>query len=117
MTANTLENRTLILLLAVVTLAFGWVLLPFYGAVFWAVVLAVVFHPLQRRLMMRLGGRGNLSALATLLVCLLVAVLPVVLIALLLVQEGAELYQRLESGELDVGAYVARIKDTLPPVL
>ena len=31
-----LESRTFLLLLAVVTLAFGWLLLPFYGAVFWA---------------------------------------------------------------------------------
>jgi len=117
MTANTLENRTLILLLGVVTLAFCWVLLPFYGAVFWAVVLAVVFNPLQRRLALYLGGRGSLSAFITLLVCLLVAVLPVVLITLLLVQEGAVLYQRLESGELDVGAYVAQVKEVLPPAL
>lgn len=117
MTPNALENRSLILLLVVVTLAFGWVLLPFYGAVFWAVVLAVVFNPLQRRLALRLGGRGSLSALITLAVCLLVAVLPVILITLLLVQEGAVLYQRLESGELDVGSYVAQVKNMLPPAL
>eukprot|EP01031_Cornospumella_fuschlensis_P053362 gene53362-65179_t len=49
-----LEVRTLILLLVLVTLAFGWILLPFYGAVFWAVVLAVVFSPLQRRLALRI---------------------------------------------------------------
>ncbi|MGE8498142.1 MAG: AI-2E family transporter [Pseudomonas sp.] len=117
MNTTTLENRTLMLLLVVVTVAFGWVLLPFYGAVFWAVVLAVVFNPLQRRLALRLGGRGSLSALITLAVCLLVAVLPVILITLLLVQEGAELYQKLESGELDVGAYVVQFKEMLPPAL
>ncbi|MDU9415990.1 AI-2E family transporter [Pseudomonas sp. zfem005] len=112
-----LEVRTLILLLVLVTLAFGWILLPFYGAVFWAVVLAVVFSPLQRRLALRMGGRGNLSALITLSVCLLVAILPVFCIAALLVQQGADLYQRLDSGELDVGVYVARVREVLPAVL
>ncbi|MGA4636543.1 AI-2E family transporter [Pseudomonas solani] len=112
-----LEVRTLILLLVLVTLAFGWILLPFYGAVFWAVVLAVVFSPLQRRLALRIGGRGNLSALITLSVCLLVAILPVFFIAALLVQQGADLYQRLDSGELDVGVYVARVREVLPAVL
>ncbi|MBB4820887.1 putative PurR-regulated permease PerM [Pseudomonas alcaligenes] len=112
-----LEVRTLILLLVLVTLAFGWILLPFYGAVFWAVVLAVVFSPLQRRLALRMGGRGNLSALITLSVCLLVAILPVFCIAALLVQQGADIYQRLDSGELDVGVYVARVREVLPAVL
>ncbi|WMR32734.1 AI-2E family transporter, partial [Metapseudomonas otitidis] len=65
-----LELRSLILLLVLVSLAFIWILLPFYGAAFWAVVLAVVFAPLQRLLALRLGGRGNLSALLTLGVCL-----------------------------------------------
>lgn len=112
-----LEIRSLILLLVLVTLAFGWILLPFYGAVFWAVVLAVVFSPLQRRLALRMGGRGNLSALISLGVCLLVAILPVFLIAALLVQQGADLYQRLDSGELDVGSYVARVREVLPESL
>lgn len=112
-----LEVRTLILLLVLVTLAFGWILLPFYGAVFWAVVLAVVFSPLQRRLALRIGGRGNLSALITLSVCLLVAILPVFCIAALLVQQGADIYQRLDSGELDVGVYVARVREVLPAIL
>ncbi|MDH4612607.1 AI-2E family transporter [Pseudomonas sp. BN102] len=112
-----LENRTLILLLVVVSLAFCWILLPFYGAVFWAVVLAVIFSPLQRELALRLGGRGNLSAMITLAICLLVAVLPALLICLLLVQEGADFYHRVESGELDIGAYVNQFKDLLPNFL
>jgi predicted PurR-regulated permease PerM len=32
------------------TLAFAWILWPFYGAVLWAIVLATVFAPFQRRL-------------------------------------------------------------------
>lgn len=69
----TFKNKTFILLLVLVTVAFFWILLPFYGAIFWAVVLAVLFSPLQDRLIRRTGGRGNLSALLTLAICLLVA--------------------------------------------
>ncbi|MCY1279634.1 putative transport protein [compost metagenome] len=112
-----LENRTLILLLVVVSLAFCWILLPFYGAVFWAVVLAVIFSPLQRGLALRLGGRGNLSAMITLAVCMLVAVLPVLLICLMLVKEGSDFYHRVESGELDIGAYLNQFKELLPNFL
>ena len=114
MPSTTLEHKTFLLLLIGVTIAFGWLLLPFYGAVFWAVVLAVVFTPLQRRLARRTGGRGNLSALITLIICLLFAVLPTIAIITMLVEEGTSLYQRIESGELDIGAGVEQFKAALP---
>lgn len=114
MQTTSLEKKTFILLLVLVTIAFFWILLPFYGAVFWAVALAVVFAPLQQRMARRIGGRGNLSALLTLVVCLLVAILPVIFITSAMVAEGTSLYQRIESGELDVGAYVTSTKDMLP---
>jgi predicted PurR-regulated permease PerM len=45
-----LDDHGFLLLLVVVTLAFGWILTPYYGAILWAVVLAVIFAPLNRRL-------------------------------------------------------------------
>ena len=50
-----LQHKAFLLLLALVTVAFFWLLLPFYGAVFWAVILAIVFQPLQRAFERRLG--------------------------------------------------------------
>lgn len=111
---STLEQKVFLALLLVVTIAFGWILFPFYGAVFWAVILAIIFSPLQRRLYQRLGNRRNLTALVTLLVCLVVAVLPVILITGLLVQEGTSLYKQIESGELDIGSLVGGAKELLP---
>ncbi|HSC84568.1 MAG TPA: AI-2E family transporter [Pseudomonas sp.] len=111
------EHKGFLILLGCVTLAFAWVLWPFYGAVFWAVVLAVLFGPLQRRLALRIGGRSNLSALITLATCLLVAILPVCILTLMLVNEGGDAYQRMESGELDVGRYAMQVKELLPDVL
>jgi predicted PurR-regulated permease PerM len=115
MQSPTFEQKAFILLLVLVTIAFFWILLPFYGAVFWAMVLAVVFAPLQERLLRRTGGRGNLTALLTLIICLLVAILPVIFITSAVVAEGTALYQKLESGELDTGAYVTRFIQMLPP--
>lgn len=108
------QHKALLLFLTLVTLAFIWILLPFYGAVFWAVILGILFAPLQRRLLLRLGWRRNLAAGATLLVCLVIAILPVIVISTLLVQEGAALYKRIESGELDIAGYIERFKDMLP---
>ena len=54
-----LQRAVFLLLLAGSTLAFLWVLTPFFGAVFWAIALAMLFNPLFQRLRRRLGGRAN----------------------------------------------------------
>src|SRR5690606_12149878 len=109
-----LESKVFLALLLLVSIAFVCILLPFYGAVFWAVILAIIFTPLQRRLMRRMPGRPNVAAGLTLTATLLIAVLPVGIIAVLLVQEGASLYQRIESGQLDLGAYIQWAREQLP---
>ena len=114
MNEKTLQNKSLVILLFVVTAAFIWILLPFYGAVFWAVILGIVFAPLQRRLQLKFGWQRNVTSLCTLSVCLVIAILPVIIISALLVQEGAVFYKSVESGELDIAAYVAQFKHSLP---
>lgn len=103
------------MLLLLVTVAFIWILLPFYGAVFWAVILGIVFAPMQRRLQAKFGWQRNLTSLCTLSICLVIAILPVIILSVLLVQEGATVYKNIESGELDIAAYLAQFKHSLPP--
>ncbi|QVM94969.1 MULTISPECIES: AI-2E family transporter [Pseudomonas] len=114
MNETVMQHKALLALLVLVTIAFIWILLPFYGAVFWAVILGIVFAPLQRRLLARLGWRRNLAAGLTLFICLVIAILPVIIISTLLVQEGAALYKNIESGELDLAGYIERFKNILP---
>ncbi|WDR38327.1 AI-2E family transporter [Pseudomonas serboccidentalis] len=115
MNEKTLQFKSLTVLLLLVTVAFIWVLLPFYGAVFWAVILGILFAPMQRRLQLKFGPQRNLTALCTLGICLVIAILPVIILSVLLVQEGATLYHNIESGQLDIGAYLAQFKHSLPP--
>ena len=46
-----LEEKSFLLLVIAVTVAFVWVLWPFSGAILWATVLAIVFRPLYRRIL------------------------------------------------------------------
>ncbi|APC18422.1 AI-2E family transporter [Pseudomonas frederiksbergensis] len=115
MNKTVVRDKSLLVLLVLVTAAFIWILLPFYGAVFWAVILGIVFAPLQRRLQMKFGWHRNLTALCTLSICLLIAILPVITTSVLLVQEGANFYKNIESGQLDVAGYLAQFKHSLPP--
>ncbi|MFJ2282214.1 AI-2E family transporter [Pseudomonas sp. NPDC087803] len=115
MNEKTLQFKSLTVLLLLVTVAFIWILLPFYGAVFWAVILGILFAPMQRKLQIKFGWRRNLTSLCTLGICLVIAILPVIILSVLLVQEGATLYNNIESGQLDIGAYLAQFKHSLPP--
>src|SRR5450631_3378750 len=83
-----LDRNAFRLLLVGLTVAFAWVIWPFYGAVFWGSVLALLFQPLHRRFLGRLGGRRTLAALATVVVILVIVILPLSLIAISLVQEA-----------------------------
>lgn len=114
MNEKSLQFKSLTVLLVLVTVAFIWILLPFYGAVFWAVILGILFAPMQRRLQAKFGWERNLTSLCTLSICLVIAILPVIIISLLLVQEGMAVYKSIESGELDIAAYLAQFKHSLP---
>jgi predicted PurR-regulated permease PerM len=108
------ETRAFVLLLVIVTLAFGLVLLPFWGAVFWGVIIAIMSAPLQRLLVRRMRQRRTWAALATLAIVLLVVTPPLIIIAASLVHEGSDVYARIKSGELNVGRYYQEIVGALP---
>src|SRR5690554_6961786 len=80
MNNTTMENKSFLLLLAPVSVAFATILLPFYGAVFWGTILAIIFQPVQRRLEARLGQRRGWAAALTLLIILLIVILPLSLL-------------------------------------
>jgi predicted PurR-regulated permease PerM len=108
------QHKAFLLLLAVVTVAFFWLLIPFFGAVFWAVILAIVFQPLHRLILRRLGGRANLAATLSVLVCIVIAIIPTTIIVSSLVAEGAQLVQRLQQGQFDLPQIVSRFVASLP---
>src|SRR4029079_11113005 len=99
-----LEDNTLLLLTVAVSLAFAWILWPFYEAILWATVLAIVFAPLYRRLSSSRGQRHSLAALATILIIVTMVILPLTFIAASLVQEATSLYQRIQSDALPTWA-------------
>lgn len=109
-----IEHQSFLLLLAAVSLAFAWVLHPFYGAVLWATVIAVIFEPLCRRLLTPLGGRRGLAAALTVLIIIAIVILPLAMIATSLVQEASGLVTKIQSREYDFGSYLQKIFDALP---
>ncbi len=83
-------------ILAMVTFFFGYILKPFFFALFWAVLLAAIFAPLNERLNHRFKS-PSLCAGLTLAVVLVTLILPVGLILALLVGESIDLYQTINT--------------------
>ncbi|MDP1647665.1 MAG: AI-2E family transporter [Rubrivivax sp.] len=109
-----LENRALLLLLFAVSLAFGWILLPFYGTILWACIIALLFAPVYRWLLVRLKRRRTPAALLTLLIVLVLVIVPLVLIGTALAREAMGVYARVQSGEWTPALYFHRIFDAMP---
>ncbi|HEX6705306.1 MAG TPA: AI-2E family transporter [Albitalea sp.] len=114
MTRNDLEQKSFLLLLGLVSLAFAWILWPYFGAVFWGVVLAIVFAAPHRRVVRATGGRRNLAATLSLLVCLVVVILPVGLVTAALVQEASLVYQAIQTKRFDIAALVEQAVGKMP---
>jgi predicted PurR-regulated permease PerM len=101
-------------LLAAVTAAFVWILLPFYGTILWGAIIALLFAPLNRWLLPRVKQRRNLAALTTMLAALLIVVLPAVLVAASMAREAGQLYARIDSGELKPALMLRGLFGALP---
>lgn len=112
-----IQRASFYVLLVVVTVAFLWLLVPYYTAVLWAVILAILFFPLHKRLERFLGGRSTIAALLTVLLCICLVILPALAILASLVQEGTSLYQRISSNEIDLNAHLLRLQAVLPTFL
>lgn len=96
------------------TVVFALVLVPFSGAICWAIFIAVVFIPVQRRLTRRLRGHATVAALLTLLLIVLIVILPLSLLGVSITQEVAAFVARLRSGNVDIGAYFRQIHAVMP---
>jgi predicted PurR-regulated permease PerM len=114
MREQTVRSGFFLLLVALTTLAFFGLVRDFLMPVFWAVVLAVIFQPVQRWWLVRVRGRGSLASVLTLLTIILVVMLPLSLLGLALSREALTLYDRIASGDIDLGAVVRRTRELVP---
>lgn len=109
-----MEAKAFLWLLMLVSLAFIWVLKPFFGPIFWACAIAIIFAPIKDWLHPRLRHSNTLSALATLLISLVIVILPVIFIAMSVISQGIHLYEQLDTGNIDLEKIVAEISTRFP---
>ena len=111
---HVLDDKTFLILVIAISIAFAFVLWPFFGGIFWATVLAIIFAPLHRWLTDRMGRRRTPAALATVAIILLIVILPAAAITAALVRESIGVYARIQSGELDFARMFDQVWAVLP---
>jgi predicted PurR-regulated permease PerM len=108
------EERAFVAFVIIVTLAMLWIVIPFYGAVLWALVAAILFWPIHHRISRRIGNRRNSAALLTVLLIIALVIVPLVSIGTLLIEEALGTYNRLQSQQINIGKVFSDVRDGLP---
>ena len=112
---NRFEDRAFLLLLAGVSLAFLWMLRPFFDVIFWGIVIALLSTPVYEALQRRSMGR-NLAALTCVILSLVLIIVPCAYIFYTFINEVANLYGRLTSGGHDIRETLDRLREVAPGV-
>lgn len=107
------EDKAFLWLVIIVSIAFLWIIAPLYAPILWAIVIVILFASIYRRLAAR-WQKPNLAATATLILVLLIVVLPLTLLTLSLAREGAHVYEKIQSGDVDIGGQFQKIFDSMP---
>lgn len=113
---NKMETQSFLWLLLLVSLSFIWLLRPFFAPIFWAVAITIIFFPVHNRWREKMPHWPNLSALLTLLVCMIIVVIPVIFTATSVINQAVDLFQRMQSGEINIEDYIAKLDGAFPTV-
>ncbi|NIG33206.1 AI-2E family transporter [Pantoea sp. ICBG 828] len=103
-----------IVILAIVTIAFFDVLAPYFSAILWAAILAVIFAPLKSLLRRKMGDRNGLASFVTLLIICLIVFTPLAIITSSLVVEINTVYTKLQTNSAQFPAVFASLLQHLP---
>ncbi len=103
-----------ILIVVIVSLAFFNILAPWYSAILWAAILAVIFHPLKNKLRARMGERNGLASLLTVVIICLIVFTPLALILSSLAFEINLVYSKLQHNDTQFPVVVANLINHLP---
>lgn len=108
------DRWAMILLLAVVSIGFIWVCWPFYPAVLWAVIVAIVAMPSYRKLVYDKPKRRTLYALLYTIGILAIIIIPAIGIMGILVDQALGLVGSVQRGEIDIRAIGTAINNAIP---
>jgi predicted PurR-regulated permease PerM len=99
-------------ILGLVGLLFLFIIQPFLFPIFWAAVIAGIFHPAFLYLNRRLSS-ANLAALLVMVAILVIIILPAIAIGSILLAESVDLYHSLEMGTVSIQQQIDHMTRTM----
>lgn len=111
--ARYISFAILFAILIVIGVLFYRVMIGFFVPVFMAVVLVVVFRPLHRWVLAKVGGRDHVAASITTCLIVLIVLLPTVFVLSLAAVQGAKLIDNFNESSIRVGLAKLRANNYL----
>ncbi len=108
------EDRVLVGFVIAVSLGMLWISWPFFGAILWALVIAIAFAPVHRRIVAKLPNRHNLAATISLLLVILLVILPAIFVISAMISETIRTYTSLQNNEINISQIVRDIEGAIP---
>jgi predicted PurR-regulated permease PerM len=111
-----LESASFLALVIMASVLFFWMIRAFVWPVFWAAILAVLFHGIHARLLAACRGRASAAAALSILAVVAFVVVPFVLVAGAIARQGLLLYRGIAAGEINVQGPIDLLERSLPAV-
>ncbi len=112
-----IEDRVFLGFVIAATLAMAWIASPFFGAILWGLVTAIVFMPVNRALVRGFAGHRNIAATLTLGLIIAIVIVPAFIVGSLLLDEAVSTYDLLLRQQIDIGATLESLRAVLPKPL
>lgn len=107
------EDKAFLWLVVGISVLFVWVIAPVYGAILWGLVFAVLFWGFHRRVL-KVLRHPNLAALASVFIILFIVILPVTILIISVAAEASDVYEKIQSGDVDLGRQFQKVFDAMP---
>ncbi len=101
------------MVVALVTMAFIGMTSTYLMALFWTLVLTIIFYPLYCNMRSWLRGRENIASFLTLLIILVGVIFPILGVVLAVIRQSRDFYQRIRNQEVDIDAVLAQLQGYL----
>ena len=103
-----IQNTLFFGLLILATVGFVWLIQDFIAPIFWAVVLTIVFYPIQK-MWVSVVKQKSVAALLSILTLLVIVVVPLYVTGTLVVEESFRFYERVAFG--DNGGFMEEVSN------
>ncbi|MBU0556013.1 MAG: AI-2E family transporter [Alphaproteobacteria bacterium] len=111
---RTIEDHFFLALVVLITVAFGLIIEPYFLAILWGVIIAILFQPVHREILGIMPRRRSTAAAITLLLIIALVIVPALLLTIALIQEASIYYGRIQSGEINFARLFDDLRASMP---